>query len=401
MNRPRLLYLGFAFPPGVAGLYPGRQPAGHAMETQLIEALRDYYEIRSVGVFDFELPAKVSPPTSSPGLPHALNLLDKPPELYHRWRSWARLRNRFLQWQREGWTPDLVLVLNLTPVYNAFITWLAQTTVPSRRVLLLSDSAALGRRLSWSKRLRYRLKPFYVADNVMAGRFHACIGLSRGTEPFFTGRHLPWIWMPGGCLPGPVPPPSDGSGPIVFGYFGALAAHTGIQPLLDHFLAWSPGNLLRVCGYGKLSPRIQQRAQQDHRLKFHGLLPSPEDCLVLAGQCDVLINPRPAGWGNENSFPSKIFQYALSARAILSTRLSGVPEVLGDAGCYFTEDDFAGSLPPRLTELARQSRTDLRQRGLALHRQVTTHYSWVRQAGRLQEFFRQLLDSTPDHPSKT
>jgi glycosyltransferase involved in cell wall biosynthesis len=400
MNRPRLLYLGYAFPPGMAALFPGRQPAGHAMETQLLEALRDYYEIRSVGVFDFQLPAQVASTASSPGLPHALVLLDKPPELLHRWRSCARLRQQFLAWQQEGWAPDLVLVLNLTPVYNVFITWLAQANFPSRRILLLSDSAGLGRRLSWSKRLRYRFKPFYVPDGIMADRYHACIGLSRSTESFFNQRRLPWIWMPGGCLPSPAPPPSNETGPIVFGYFGALAAHTGIRPLLDHFLAWSPGNLLRVCGYGKLSLQIEQRARQDHRLKFHGLLPSPQDCLVLARECDVLINPRPAGWGNENSFPSKIFQYALSARAILSTRLSGVPEVLGDTGCYFDENDFAASLPPRLTELAGQPRADLRQRGLALHHRAITEYSWARQAGRLNEFFRQILDSPlPQSPN--
>src|SRR5271169_2951060 len=51
MTQPlKLLYLGFAFPPGVAGRFPEAQPAGHLIETSLVNSLRTWFEIRSVGI---------------------------------------------------------------------------------------------------------------------------------------------------------------------------------------------------------------------------------------------------------------------------------------------------------------------------------------------------------------
>jgi hypothetical protein len=41
------LYLGFAFPPGVAAFHPGINLAGHALETQMIAELRRYFDIPS------------------------------------------------------------------------------------------------------------------------------------------------------------------------------------------------------------------------------------------------------------------------------------------------------------------------------------------------------------------
>ena len=53
----RLLYLGFAFPPGVQSRFPGINPAGHRFETEMITALRRHFEIRSVGLLPFEISA--------------------------------------------------------------------------------------------------------------------------------------------------------------------------------------------------------------------------------------------------------------------------------------------------------------------------------------------------------
>src|SRR5205823_8047906 len=119
-----------------------------------------------------------------------------------------------------------------------------------------------------------------------------------------------------------------------FGYFGALAAHSGVIPLVESFLASGLESSLHICGHGRLGDTLVHLAERDARLKFHGLLPSTEDCLRLAQSWDVLVNPRPAMQGNENNFPSKIFEYALCVRAILTTCMAGLLTVICPQSFY-------------------------------------------------------------------
>src|SRR5438045_3265154 len=92
----RLLYLGFAFPPGVAELNPGVNPAGHALETRMISELRHHLEIRSAGVLPSD-PPQTPVPGADPasGIPHEVILVEKPPELVARFRGLGRLKEHY------------------------------------------------------------------------------------------------------------------------------------------------------------------------------------------------------------------------------------------------------------------------------------------------------------------
>lgn len=390
----RLLYLGFAFPPGMQARFPGVNPAGHGVESQMVAALRDHFEIKSVGVLPMKMPPLPANPDPASGVAHDLVLLDQKPELWHRLRSLAQLKRQYCRWRALGWLPDAVLVYNLSPIYNNFLRWLKRQPAAPKLVLLLLDSSHLGHKLTALKRLRHRFKPLVIPDSEMINEFDACIGLSQSAEQFFAPRRVPFLWMPGGCAPARAVESRTTSGdttsPIHFGYFGALAAHAGVMPLVETFLASPLPNTLHICGYGKLADSIAAWAQRDPRLKFHGLLPTPEDCLRLAQSWDVLINPRPASHGNENNFPSKIFEYALCRRAILTTRLGGVDTVLGSEAFYFDPQPFAESLNPQLIALARLPRAELHRRGNALSARITAHYTWPRQAAKMADFIAPL-----------
>jgi glycosyltransferase involved in cell wall biosynthesis len=177
---------------------------------------------------------------------------------------------------------------------------------------------------------------------------------------------------------------------VCFGYFGALAAHAGVLELVEAFRRAETSATLDICGYGRQAGAVAVAAQHDSRLRFHGLLPTPADCLAFGRSCDVLVNPRPAGLGNENNFPSKVFEYALCGRAILTTRLSGVDAVLGSEALYCDAVRLADELPGRLLEAAVVSRAELRRRGAALHERVTAQYSWPRQAAAMAAFIQGL-----------
>src|SRR5437899_4059714 len=94
-RRLRLLYLSNAFPPGVTGRFPSLNPAGHAGETRTAQALARRAEIVTVGLVPGEVFGQLEPRDGSIGVEHELILWDREPALWHRWRSWRRLRRYY------------------------------------------------------------------------------------------------------------------------------------------------------------------------------------------------------------------------------------------------------------------------------------------------------------------
>jgi glycosyltransferase involved in cell wall biosynthesis len=394
MSPKHLLYLGFAFPPGVAGRFPEAQPAGHLIETCLVSAVRTWFDIRSVGISWIDV-EKVPPGDPSPGLPHSLNLLDKWPELFHRWKSLARLKAAYRRWLKDGWKPDVVLMYNFSPVYNGFIRWLRKLPEHPTIVLLLEDSMSLQYALPWGKRLRYRLKPLTWTDAQMVKYIDACVAVSLATENFFKERNLPWLWLPNGCEPhravqNAVAP---GIGPIRFGYFGSVASHTGLPDLIKVFTSRERKAELHICGFGKNKEALAESYRNYAQLCFYPPR-TPDECLQFAQDCDVLINPRPNAPGNENNFPSKAFEYALSGRSILTTPLSGVDRILGESAFYFDENDFTRSLDEALERVTAVPREELNRRGKKIQERLLANFTWAQQGERLARFLSDTRDKS-------
>jgi glycosyltransferase involved in cell wall biosynthesis len=390
MSHSRLLYLGYAFPPGLEALHPGANPAGHGFETRMIAALRPFFEIRSSGLLHVPLPPQSWGGDMATGIDHDLLLAEGSPKFITRRRALAALQHRYREWQAQGWTPDAVVVYNLGPVYNAFVRWLRRQPARPRLVLLLLDSQQLGMPQPALKRLRYHFKPLVVPDAAMLKYFDAGVGLSTDVESHFKALGTPFLWMPGACNPARTPPAAvgerTGSPPVCFGYFGALAAHAGVGELVEAFRQGPIPARLRICGYGKLSEPFARLARNNPRFQFDGLLPKPDDCLAFGRACDVLVNPRPPGYGNQNNFPSKLFDYALCGRAVLSSRISGVDRVLGPEAFYYDAIPHPASLREALERIARLDLHELRRRGEAIHNRVCTEFNWSKQAARMVDF---------------
>jgi glycosyltransferase involved in cell wall biosynthesis len=391
-KRLRLLYLSNAFPPGVAGRFPGVNPAGHPQETRNVQALAKLAEISTVGLLPEETFGRLEPRDGSLGLEHELLLWERKPELWHRWRAWRQLRRFYLEKVARTGMPDALLVRNLTPVFNHFVKWLRRQRVRPLIVLVLADSSTLGKFVSLSRRIRYALKPMQPMDGRAILWYDACIAFGIGTRRYFEPRGIPWMWMPS-AFNFPYDPPAadpDQGGPIEFGYFGSLAEHAAVLPMAHVFLNAKVPGRLHVCGYGRAADELQGLAARHPNLRFDGLL-SQAGCLAWAQKVDVLINPRLNRWGLENSFPSKIFEYCVTGKAILSTRTGGVDQVLGEDGLYLDADDFERSLDQKLRELAALDRAELRRRGTAIRNRVLREFNWDAQAGRMIEFLTKSL----------
>ena len=396
MSRPvRLLYLSFAFPPGMQALFPALNAAGNGFETRMVNALRQHFAVRSAGILPLLPPPITGPVDPASGVPHEAILLEKKPELLHRYRSLAQLKAHYSRWVAEGWMPDVVFTYCFSPIYNYFIRWLSRQNPRPRLVLFLGDGPHLGEKMSAWRRFRYRFKPLTILDEDMLRHYDACVGASPLVAKYFVPRKVPFFLMPGAVSPHRARRDlglPEATGPIRFGYFGSLAPYTGVVEMLQKFLALPLPNPIHVCGHGKLTETIAELARANPRLHFHGLLPTPEDCLDWAvANCDVMINPRPPSHGNENTFPSKLFEYGLTGRAILASRLSGVESVLGPEAFYYDPADAAGDFAAQVRQVSALPRVELRRRGGEIQAGLLARYDWASQAAALAGFMKGLL----------
>jgi glycosyltransferase involved in cell wall biosynthesis len=391
-RRLRLLYLGNAFPPGMSGetfVTATSFLTPHFSETRLVQELSRLADVSSVGLLPGKSwPRQKAPRDGSPGLNHDLVLWNRNPVLWHRWISWRKLCRLYLQkMQREG-MPDVVLVRDLQHVYNHFVKWLLRQSRRPRIVLLLGDSGGLGEKISGLRRFRYKFKPMQRLEDETVLWYDACLVSGLNAKRFFEPRGVPWVWIPSGFHFDYAPPPPDPhqSGPVRFGYFGTLSERSGVVTLVNAFVGANLPGTLHVCGHGNSAEELKQLAKQHPNFHFDGFLPKQSDCLVWAQQVDVLINLRLPFWGQDNSAPSKVFEYGVAGKAILSTRTSGMDEILGAEGIYIETGNFEESLRQKLREISAMDRKELQRRAGIIHDRIVKNYSWEEQARRIVDF---------------
>lgn len=113
---------------------------------------------------------------------------------------------------------------------------------------------------------------------------------------------------------------------------------------------------------------------------------------------DVLINPRLPVWGLENSFPSKIFEFTMTGKAILTTRTGGVDEVLGPKAFYLETENFEVSLREKLRILSATDRAELQRRGTPMRERILRDFNWDEQARHMITFMTGILQSSSGWP---
>ena len=232
-----------------------------------------------------------------------------------------------------------------------------------------------------------------MLDNDAIRLYDACIALANATRSYFEPQGIPWLCMPGAFNFSYDPPVRDvpPSGPIRFGYFGGLSDDSAVLPMVRAFLDSGVSGSLHVCGFGEKSETLKMLAKSHANFHFDGLLPVTADCMAWAQKVDVLINPRLPIW--ENSFPSKIFQYGITGKAILSTRIGGVDEVLDAHGIYFEAQNLETALCHKLREVAAMDRVELQCRGEAIRKLILAEYNWEAQTRRMVAFMKAVIQS--------
>lgn len=109
-------------------------------------------------------------------------------------------------------------------------------------------------------------------------------------------------------------------------YTGTLRRIFGIMNLIEVFEQGNFSNAeLWICGSGECSAEIKERAKNNPKIKFMGLVDSSK-AAELQKKATILANPRMAeGNYTKYSFPSKTIEYLLAGKSVIMNRLPGIP----------------------------------------------------------------------------
>ena len=382
-------YLGFYLPMNLVLRYPQLNGAGQLWESRLLHNLRINSEIRTVSIAD----RKMQLVEADYENPNHYFLKGKFSKDIQAALSFFELRKKYIGWRRQGWKPEYFFVYNSHPIGNAFVRFLAKNDPDVKRILFFLDSKYFGEEIDLFKRLRLRLKPFNWFDEDMFPYFQGIASASFSSKKFCDDRRIPWHWFPGGAqadglLEKVGRPNMDGIKQI--GYFGSHSDYAGLPELIEAFK--NNANLpltLSIAGEGSKTKELRESTASDPRIQWVGFFNERRDLGQWASSCHVFVNPRPARYGNDNNFPSKVFDYMQLGRCVLSSITPTLKHAFGDSMIWY-DAKYPQALSQALVNISQMSTYDLIRQGEDFREKYSQNYSWSETVSDLKEWIRSL-----------
>lgn len=115
--------------------------------------------------------------------------------------------------------------------------------------------------------------------------------------------------------------------PAALMYSGAIVTQRAIPAFLDAFAAYERRDVaLYFSGGGNVDERIHEMEKTDGRITHFGFLNTREEVLALQMRATALLHIRDKNSAaSDNCFPSKLFEYMVSGKPVLSVRIGGIP----------------------------------------------------------------------------
>ena len=297
--------------------------------------------------------------------------------------------------------PDLIHI-DEEP-YNV-ASWQAFRWAAAQRVPALFFSWQNLRReypppFNWIERYNYGRAAAAIAGNEEAGQVLRAKGY-RGPMTVLPQFGVdPDLYRPG-VAPLLTRPPGA---PLVIGYAGGLVAEKGIDLLLravslcNQRLAAEglPGCHVIIAGTGAEQASLETLARRlglADQVTFTGKTPSTEMAAVYASM-DVLVLPSRTTATWKEQFGRVLIEAMACQTPVIGSDSGEIPNVIGDAGLVFPEDDPA-ALSHLLIALARQPslRQHFAQRG---YQRAMTHFTQARIAEQTYAVYQQILGHCP------
>jgi glycosyltransferase involved in cell wall biosynthesis len=177
---------------------------------------------------------------------------------------------------------------------------------------------------------------------------------------------------------------------IIF-FSGSLSTTNGIELLLDAFsLLPDKSYRLWVFGRGRLEELVKSAAKLDNRIRYFGFVKEQREVLRHQRQSTVLVSLRPrADIINRYTFPSKLREYMLSGRPVISTAAPGIPDEYFEH-MIVLQDETPKGLAQLLEEVCTRPSSELDRLGAQAHDFVLNQKNWSQQGKKVLDFIRNL-----------
>lgn len=173
-------------------------------------------------------------------------------------------------------------------------------------------------------------------------------------------------------------------------YSGALTEYSGIRELV---LAMrdvkDPDIVLEIYGDGCLSKWIVEQSKDYSNVVYKGKVTNQE-MIQIQRRAWLLVNPRPVDDRiSRVTFPSKIFEYMVSGRPVLSTALTGFTKEYRDR-MYIAENNTPKCLADMINLIADVPLQKLQEKANDAREFVLSEKNWTRQTKKILDFLKEI-----------
>lgn len=140
-----------------------------------------------------------------------------------------------------------------------------------------------------------------------------------------------WMVMEGSInsreIERPLKTSSSSKNKFIVMYSGGIKKNFKIENLLKAFELLDDRFELWITGSGDFEKNVIEYADKNNKIKFYGFLSSRDELRELQEKATMLINMRdPKEEASKFCFPSKLFEYMLTGKPVLSLKLMGIPQ---------------------------------------------------------------------------
>jgi glycosyltransferase involved in cell wall biosynthesis len=178
-------------------------------------------------------------------------------------------------------------------------------------------------------------------------------------------------------------------------YAGGICEEYGVRKLINAFMLIDRSDIqLHIYGGGKMELEMAQLSDQDHRIKYMGIVSN--DMVVKAlREATLLINPRPSiSEFTKYSFPSKNMEYMASGTPLVTTPLPGMPKEY-NRFVYLFNDESVEGISSTLRTLLSKSSDELYKFGLRAKQFVINQKNNLIQAQRILNLSESISEAKP------
>lgn len=285
---------------------------------------------------------------------------------------------------------DTVLTFNLFPQIGIPMRWLKKKYPHLDTVCLLADLPIdddPGRK-GFSKWLRARFDASTWKSMKRCDRY---IALNENAMKNYL-PNKPYIIVDGGIDPEEyteAPVGWNGREKNVI-YTGALVDYSGIMNLIAAMdLLKQEDIVLDIYGDGLLRREVETAAKANPRIRYCGSVTNKE-AMRAQQSAWLLANPRPVTTDiAQVTFPSKIFEYLMSGRPVMTTRLNGFSEDY-DKILFWVDGDTPQQIARCINDVAEIQNEQLTQRAYFAREYMLKNKTWQINAQRIYDFINSI-----------